>query len=572
MQQPWKSVLLLLAVCAVGTAAVDMKCPTWFYHKERGNAGTNDSCECGTSLGGIVSCNNITGEVRVLDCFCITLNGDSSKSTVVGRCLFNCVNSSAYTTDIIYHSVWPNTTELNQQTCGYLNRKGRFCGECIDNFFVPVYSFNLTCMQCSKHNWIKYIAIAFIPLTGFYFLVVLFSISVTSPQLKGFCYCAQYIASAGNLRVIFQSLHNTNYPFILVSAKVISTMYGFWNLDFFRTLLPPFCLEITTLQSLSLDYIIAGYPLALIAVTYLLIFLYDKDYRLVVRLWTPFQRFLIQFKRQWDLKTSMIATFATFVFLSYDKLVSVSFDILVPTRAYNVTGQLVNVYLYYDSSIEYMGKEHLPFACLAIIILISVTVVPVALQLLYPMLCFQRFLNHYNLNSEKLRVCMECFQGYYRNRSDGGYDYRYLSGIFSTVRIMVFILYALSLSSLYYILSFLLFTLLGIVFIICQPYKENFSKYNKVEGSLFLLLALWNGGVVLFNASTVKDTRFATLSLGIIVVASLIPLLYISVCACYWLYCRRNAVRKFYNSTFPKLCPSNPLLNSSEGDLLVNYN
>ena len=569
MQQLWKSSLLFLVACAVeSTATMHTPCPTWFYRPQRGNDSVANGCECGTSLGGVVSCSNITGEVHVLDCFCMTSDGDHTNSTVVGRCIFNCVNSSAYNKDIIYHSVWPNTTELNQKSCGYLNRKGRFCGECRHNFFVPVYSYNFTCMQCSRNDWIKYLAVAFIPLTGFYFLVVLFSISATSPKLKGFCYCAQYIASAQNVRVILQSLHNTNYPFVLVSAKILSTMYGFWNLDFFRTLLPPFCLEISTLQSLSLDYIIAGYPLALIAVTYLLMFLYDRDNRAIVRLWTPFQRFLIQFKRQWDLKTSMIATFATFIFLSYGKLLSVSLDILVPTRAYNVTEKLVNVYLYYDSSIEYMGKEHLPFACLAIVILTLGTVIPVALQLLYPMLCFQRFLNHYNLNSENLRVCMECFQGYYRTRSDGGRDYRYLSGVFSIVRISLFFFYALSLSTIFYALSFLLFTLMGMVFLICQPYKEKFSIYNKVEGSFLLLLATWSGGIAFFDLATVKDHRFAIPALATTCVASLIPLVYISACTCSWLYHRRNVLRKLYKSKFPK---SSSSTNSSEQDSLVNY-
>jgi len=33
-------------------------------------------------------------------------------------------------------------------------------------------------------------------------------------------------------------------------------MYGIWNLDFFRTLVPHICLQVNTLKALVLDYAI----------------------------------------------------------------------------------------------------------------------------------------------------------------------------------------------------------------------------------------------------------------------------------------------------------------------------
>ena len=43
------------------------------------------------------------------------------------------------------------------------------------------------------------------------------------------------------------------------------TLYGVWNLDFFRMYYPGFCLQTGTLATLSL------YPLILVAVTYVLV-------------------------------------------------------------------------------------------------------------------------------------------------------------------------------------------------------------------------------------------------------------------------------------------------------------
>ena len=76
--------------------------------------------------------------------------------------------------------------------------------------------------------------------------------------------------------------------FTELSLKILGTWYGIWNLDFFRTVLPPICLDITPLQALVLDYAIAFYPLLLVVMTYILISLHSRDVRVVVWLWKPF--------------------------------------------------------------------------------------------------------------------------------------------------------------------------------------------------------------------------------------------------------------------------------------------
>ena len=529
-------VLLLLAVGAFANP-----CSTWFNHPQDRRS---NECECGSSLDGVVLCNNVTHEVGILNCYCMTSNGASgNNTTVVGKCLSNCGNISYPSIDgvhdHVYHPVSPKITELDDKSCGYLNRKGRLCGECKDNFSVPAYSYSFQCIECSGTSWLKYIAVAFIPLTGFYFLIIIFSVSATSPKLKSFCFCAQFIASAQNIRIVLQGLHA--YQSLSALVKVIFSLYGFWNLDFFRTIFPPICLPVSTLQALSLDYIIGGYPLFLVAVTYLLITLYDRDYPLIIKLCKPFQMFFIQFKRQWNLKTSVFDAFVTFGLLSYEKLLSVSFDLLVPTKTYNVKGERVGVYLYYDPSVEYMGKDHRPFAIMAIIILIVTVLLPLILFILYPMIWFQRFLNHCHLNSQTLRVFMECFQGYYRNRTEEGRECRYLGALLFISCPLFFIFYAVSLNAIFYVLAFLYFTLLGTVFLISQPYKKEFSVYNKVEGSMILVLGLHNGGMTLIIISSIfNDHVFAVLGLLILIVTAIIPLVYIFAITLHWIYSRRH--------------------------------
>ncbi len=60
------------------------------------------------------------------------------------------------------------------------------CVEC-------VYSYRLSCVECThyKYNWIKYIAVANIPLTLFLIVVITFRISATSGSMVGYVTVSQ---------------------------------------------------------------------------------------------------------------------------------------------------------------------------------------------------------------------------------------------------------------------------------------------------------------------------------------------------------------------------------------------
>jgi len=172
----------------------------------------------------------------------------------------------------------------------------------------------------------------------FFMGAVLIKLQATSPHLNGYIMCCQILASPSVLRRIQEDnlVHpHVNYIFI----NIYMSLLGFWNLDFFRMVYPPFCLHsnATILQVLSLDYITAAYPLLLILLTYSLVLLHYHNCRLVVCLWRPFLRCCIRFQRQWDIRNSLVDAFATFLLLSYVKFLSVSFDILTPTVLWDST-------------------------------------------------------------------------------------------------------------------------------------------------------------------------------------------------------------------------------------------
>ena len=63
--------------------------------------------------------------------------------------------------------------------------------------------------------------------------------------------------------------------------KAILTGYGFWNLDFFRYFIPPFCVSqgLKNIHVLALQYVSAFYPLLLIALTYACVELHGNNFR-----------------------------------------------------------------------------------------------------------------------------------------------------------------------------------------------------------------------------------------------------------------------------------------------------
>ena len=277
----------------------------------------------------------------------------------------------------------------------------------------------------------------------------------------------------------------------------IFSFYGIWNLDFFRMLYDPFCIhpEITILQILALDYIIAIYPVVLTIITYILVWMNLKKFRIVSIPWKPIHWCLRRFRRHWNIKTSLIKVFATFLLLSYVKLLGVSFELLIPTRFLDSKGSLKSfgfTYLYYDATIEMFGPDHLPYAVLAIFILTLFILLPLALFCLYPSQCFQKLLNWCGLRCQALHTFMDVYTGLYRHEP---YDWRYFAALHVLARIFSLVAFE-CLLSLYVVPVIALMAVIGAFLIaIIQPNKS--ATHNTIDVSLLLGMAI---GYLTFTA------------------------------------------------------------------------
>ena len=436
------SVLVILAFSSQNTWACHQQrsngnrsCPTWtHYNSQTGN------CVCGEDIYHTVFCRNATENVSILFGFCLTVNKDLMND-VVGACPYYHKNKS-HTVLWSYNSLPKNRSEVEKFMCGTINRAGQMCGKCTNGTAPPIYSYDMECVKCPSgtNNWGKYLAVSLLPTTLFYIAVLAFRFRVTAPYLNGYIFLCQILTSPLVLRHLY-AVQSPQRKLYGIFIKGYASLLSIWNLDFFRLLYKPFCLHpnTSTLQVLSLDYIIAVYPLFLIAFTYTLVRLHYRNSKLIVWMSYPFIRCFRHLRRQWNIQNSLIDAFASFLLLSYVKFMSVSVDILVPSILWDSLHAKRSIVVYYDGSLQYFGRDHLPYAALALTILLVFTFFPILFLCLYPCYWFQQCLNRCHLQRHSINVFIDIFQGPFNNGTDGSRDCRFFSAIFLISRAVTYI-------------------------------------------------------------------------------------------------------------------------------------
>ena len=70
-------------------------------------------------------------------------------------------------------------------------------------------------------------------------------------------------------------------------------------------------------------------------------------------IWKPFRFVFHPFHDNWDIRTSVIESFATFFLLLYVKILCVSTDLMLFTSVHELQTNQSHYRLYYDASIEF---------------------------------------------------------------------------------------------------------------------------------------------------------------------------------------------------------------------------
>ena len=504
----------------------------------------NGTCKCGGIPQEIMQC-KLDANSTIQTGYCITFNA-STQINEIGTCIYNTRTGGGDSVTVrLDFSLSRNATELTEMICGPFNRTGTLCGKCKDDHYPLAYSYNMNCVDypCGKSNWLKFVLAAFLPLTVFYFIILFFEINVTSSHLHGFVFCSQGVTFPALARQILLSIREKQE--IETAIRCIGSFFAIWNLDFLRFIDLGICLPTNTLTILALDAAVGIYPLLLMIFTYILIGLHSRRIKAFVTLWKPFGAVFSLFRRNWEIKTSLIDAFTTFFLLSSIKFLSVSFDLLLPTKVYQLnstTGHLTHSWrLYYDPTVPYFGKQHLPYAILAVSVLTIFVLLPGAFLLLYPLRCFQKFLNLFPVRWYILHTFMDLFHGCYKDGTQPGTrDCRWFASVFFLARVCYPIVGGLTLNVMFYPMMSIVLILIAIAVMTVQPFKTSVCHYSWMNALFFILLALWYVSIFGLNVAELGNLQALYPLIGIALSVPLLGLLYMLVIILHWVYSHRK--------------------------------
>ena len=498
--------IILVSLYLTSTGAVKQiafqteECPLW-------TVPINNSCVCADPIGQIVICNPLNKSLSIRFFHCMT--ADSDMNPVVGVCLYN--QGSTLFNHIYFNINTNSTANINEEVCGVYKRKGLMCGQCIKDYGFPVYSYRVDCVKCVdyKYNWLKYIAVAYLPLTVFYLVVIIFRVSANSGFLVGYVTVSQMIATfdlARTYSLPFQ-FHNSLYKRYNSIPRLVSSGYSIWNLDFFRVSeYFSFCIHpnMSALAVLSLDYMVAIYPMVAVIFTYIMV----QKFSYINCFTRTLNKFQYLFKKEWNVGKSLIEAFATLILLSQVKILNVTFNLLTPGFLYHMNGTHGHPHVYNDPSKEYLSKQHLPYFVLAIAMSFVFNFLPFLIICLYPCAGFQKCLNWTKLRYLALSTFMDAFHGYYKHKP---FYLRSFPVIYMMAQFANLLIFSCFGFEYYYPMASLLLIVVIILVAIARPYKNKWhnvvtlAMFGAVFTSYITLFFDWKGDIQIKGWSDFLD-------------------------------------------------------------------
>ena len=526
-------VLVSVAHCQEQNSSVQSgkQCPPWFYYNDTAIS----HCSCYQSNLTDVRCHEGEGEAQLRFGRCMTY--EEGNGTFVGLCQYFIIDHFLENVTERHYIYLPdNVQDLNEYMCKPLNRKGRICQECIDGFGPAVTSVGYQCSNCTS-DWYGiplYLFIEFVPITIFYLAVLIFRISVTSAPMTSYVMYSQLLVFAFTidieaLSVIRAEINGGIYTLL----NIVIMLYGVWNLDFFRYIVPPFCVSsrLKIIHIVFLTYISAFYPLCLIAITWACIELHSRNFKPLVWLWKKTHRLFFMMKQGWNSKNTVVDVFATFLLLSYTKLMLQSLATLgyvyIEMANDNTTNTTRETVLALDPSVEYFGFEHLPFALIAMLILFFIVLLPALLLALYPIRRFRFLLTKCRLVGQPqatLNLFVEKFYSCYRDGLEGGWDMRGFAALYFFLRATVIatdVIKKIPSPATSWFFNSLIFGVFAMVIATVRPYKKAYM--NNIDALILFTLSVLSILYTLYLYTLPDDSLFREFFLYMLIFVVSLP-------------------------------------------------
>lgn len=473
------------------------RCPPWFF-----STPPNHTCQCHVNVH-TKHCVECTEEGALLKFGHCMTSDDMLNDSFVAICIYFQVEGHNVSGDSKAISLPDSISQLNSYMCGPMKREGRICSKCIDGYGPSFTSFGYQCSKCGNlwFGVLRLLAIEIVPLTIFYFVVLMFRIRMTSVPMTCFilyCHSVMYIVSR-NTSVIIGIRRLKGLPSVMLTIATL--VYGIWNLNFLQYILPPFCIseKFSEVHIHLAEYLLSLYPIFLVFITWVLIRLYDNNCHVIFILCQPFFYLSARLQSGCSIRNDIIDVFATFFLLTFTKLTIQSFMFIRCSTVFSISNTTFQV-SFADKAITCYSKEHIPYALLGYITLFFLVMLTLLL-LLYPFRLFKRIISVVGFRGQ-LEIILTTFTNKfyvgYRDGLDEGRDLRSFSGLYFVLRMVLIMMNDVGSVdvSLFYISVIFLCAALFISFF--KPYKRavhNLSDtlvlaWHVVIGLYYLCLSI----------------------------------------------------------------------------------
>ena len=474
---------------------------------------------------------------------------DGERQVVHGPCPFTSglhSTTDRYTQYLPYLPLPLEKEKLNETFCGALNRKGRLCGECWEDYFIDIFSDTFECSKSktTDKEWLIFGLVEGLLPLAFFAIILLLHISLTSGPVNGFIFFGQVLTVSLEIIIIKSSWKESSVEHSQNLSGAIVKLYSIWSLDFYR-FVPYFDNDYVmnlgpgfkVMHVLVLRYTSALYPLLFLLIAFTVIELHARNCRLLVWLWKPFCFLCVRFRQAWKAQTSIVDAFAAFILLSYVKIVRISLLLVTFSPVYFEDSSHFFRVVNYDPTVIYLSHEHAPFWCLGAFCFLTFGLMPPVLLTLYQFKFFQRCLSRFKMNRNGLRIFMDAYQGCYKDGKNGGPDRRYFGGLYFIFRLVVFAIFDTTNEvSPTYSLLLVAFIVFGLITAIIQPYKNIFYTYLDIFffSLLAIIMALQYYIVFLLHSNQQLPPYLLYFMFALIIIPSVYVLLFLL----YWL-CRQ---------------------------------
>lgn len=430
-----------------------------------------------------------------------------------------------------------NHSSLTEAICRDTNRNDTLCSRCMSNYTIAANRYDFKCIHKTKcqeryKSIILYLLVQFGPLTVLYLIIFLFRINLVPAYISLIITYIQCMTTR-----IAMPFAKDRMEYLFGKSRIndfLIFLYSLWNLDVYMS---PVCLRVCkdNLTALSMQYIVAFYPLLLVLVTYVLAELHARRWWCVFWPLWPIVKLMKYIPLNIDPMRSIITTFAGFVHLSLTKFTIVSVNLVSFTTLITVNGTVLKKVPLFDAKRTYLDSRHMPFVILASVVAAICVVLPLLLLLLSPLKCFERCIRSCCCSFKAVHfvnAILEVFQGHLKDGVSHPRDYRFVAGIHFIVRVGLYTSCnlpveprAISAVALFVCIIWTV-TVLGF-----KPYKND--TFNKIEAivttyiSLLLVIGLYGARLTdneyTLSEAVIKLAYFlTTVTPSIILVAILI--------------------------------------------------